>query len=185
MRKVLTMASLLALLALPAWAGGLGVMYTAWDTSDAGDDQGVGLKLELDLGSALDLEIRATWLNNMEFSAQGRAFKLEATPVDVGLSYEFQTDGKVRPFLGAGPSFVFLNGKVDDNSGLRIDDEMGFYAVAGLEAPFGKTGVGFIEVLYRDISSEFTSDGLLNRDFNDFGADLSGAGFNVGLMIGW
>ena len=185
MRKALTMASLLALLAFPAWAGGIGIMYSAWDTDDVDNDHGVGLKLKLDLGSALDLEVRGAWLDSLEFTTQGDVFKLEATPIDVGLAYGFRSDRKVRPFVGAGPSFVLLNGKVHSDSAIRVDDEMGFYAVAGFDFSIGKRGACFAEVLYRDVSAEFTSDGLLNRDFDDFGASVAGVGLNLGLMLSW
>jgi outer membrane protein W len=185
MKKALTTASLLAFIALPVWAGGIGVMYSSWDTDDANDDQGVGIKIELDVGSALDFEVRAAWLDSHEFDTEIDAFKLEIAPVDIGLSYDFRTDEKVRPYLGGGLTYAFLNGKVADSSSIRVDDEVGFYVTGGLEGSVSETFALFAEALYRDLSAEFTSDGLLNRDFQDFGVDLAGVAFNVGLMFTW
>jgi hypothetical protein len=185
MKKALTMTSLLALIALPVWAGGVGVMYSSWDTDDASDDQGVGIKFELDVGQAVDFEVRAAWLDSHEFDTATDAFKLEIAPVDIGLSYDFRPEQKVRPSLGAGVTYAFLNGKVDDRSSIRVSDEVGFYAVGGIEGSVTETLAVFAEALYRDLSAEVTSDGLLSRDFEDFGVDLAGVAFNVGLMFSW
>ena len=185
MKKLLTVASLLALVALPAWAGGIGVAYSTWDTGDASDDQGIGIKIEFDVGRFVDFELRSTWLDELAISSQGHAFRLEATPVDIGVSTDFLHDGKIQPFLGGGFSFVFLNAHVDSDAVVRTDDEAGWYAVAGLEGNVNERFTMYGEVLYRDVRAEFTSDGFLNRDFIDFGADLSGAGANFGVMLSW
>lgn len=186
MKKVLTIASLLALVALPSWAGGVGVMGSSWNTDEAGNSSGGGIKIEFDVGPVLDFELRSAWLEELEFSAQGEAFSLEAVPVDVGLSYEFLEDSnRIRPFLGGGLSFIFLNAKAASDTTFRVDDEAGFYVVTGLEGAVNERFEGFVELLYRDASAAFRSDGFLNRDFSDFGADLTGAAFNLGVMLSW
>ena len=185
MKKILTMASLLALIAIPSWAGGVGVMFSAWDTSEAGDDNGGGVKIEFEVVSAIDFEIRAAWLGELDFVSQGQDFRLEAVPVDVGLSYEFLKDQKVQPFLGGGFSFAFLNGIVGSDAAVRVDDEAGYYVVGGVESGFAERFTGFAEILYRGMKSEVRSDGFLNRDLEDVGVDLAGATFNIGVMLSW
>ncbi|MDH3255388.1 MAG: porin family protein, partial [Acidobacteriota bacterium] len=176
MKKFLCVAGLLMIVAIPAWGGGLGVMASTWDTDQAGGDEGVGFKIDLDLGGTIDLELRATWLNEFAFATQGRQFKLEAMPLDFGLSYGFHEDRKVSPYVGGGLSFVFLNGSTAGGGPLRVDDEAGYYVVGGFDATVSERLGVFAEVLFRDVSAEFTGDGLLNRDFTDFGADLGGVG---------
>ena len=185
MKKLLTVTSLLALVALPAWGGGIGLAYSTWDTGDASDDQGMGIKINFDVGRFVDFEIRSTWLDDLTLSSQGNAFRLEAVPVDIGLSTDFLHDGKVHPFIGGGFSFVYLNAHTDSAAVVRTDDEAGWYAVAGLEGNVTERFALYGEVLYRDVSAEFESDGFQNRDFADYGADLSGVGGNVGLMLSW
>lgn len=185
MKKVLTVASLLALVALPAWAGGIGVTYSTWDTDEASDDQGGGIKIEIDAGKFVDLEVRTAWLESLLFSGQGEQFKLEAVPIDIGLAYDFEAGGKVQPFVGGGLSYVLLNAKVESLAPIEADDEAGYYVVAGLEGDISERWALFAEVLYRDVSAVIKSSGFLNRDFNDFAVDLGGVGGNVGLMFTW
>lgn len=184
MSRIVRMATLLTLLTVPAWAGGLGVGVSSWDTSDASDDLGLGVKIELDLGQWFDLELRGAWLDSLDFSAQGRNFKLEATPIDVGLGYDFRVGEKIEPYVGAGFSFVLLNGKQSGPGAVRVDDESGYYAVVGLEGGVHQRLSLFGEVLYREVSATFASDGL-TRDFADFGVDLGGVAANVGVKLGW
>lgn len=185
MKKVLTVASVLALVALPSLAGGIGVSYSGWDTDEAGNDQGGGVKIAFDLGKAVDFEIRAAMLESLGLIGQGEVVKIEATPVDVGLSYGFRPDATVQPFLGGGVTYALLNGKVDSLATIQIDEEVGYYAVGGLDIGVTERFAVFGEAIYRDTSAEVTSDGFLNRDFQDYGLDLGGVGFNVGLMLTW
>lgn len=185
MKKILAVASFLALVTVPAWAGGIGIMYSTWDTDDMSDDEGVGFKIEFDVGQYVDFEIRGAWLDELGTSTQGEVFQLEAMPVDVGLSTDFLHDRKVQPFVGGGLSYVFLNAKVAGDSVLRTDDEVGYYLVAGLRGSLTERVSLFGELLRRDLKTEITSDGFLNRDFENFSANLAGIGANVGLSLSW
>ena len=185
MKKVLAVASFLALVTVPAWAGGIGIMYSTWDTEDMSDDEGVGFKIEFDVGQNVDFEIRGAWLDELGAATQGEVLQLEAMPVDIGLSTDLMRDGKVQPFVGGGLSYVFLNAKIAGDSVLRTDDEVGYYLVAGLRGNITERFSIFGEVLHRNLKTEFTSDGFLNRDFENFSADLAGIGANLGLSMSW
>lgn len=185
MKKILAVASFLAMVTVPAWAGGIGIMYSTWDTDQASDDQGVGFKVEFDVGKFVDFELRAGWLDELEASSEGQLFRLEATPIDVGFSTDFLHDRKVHPFVGGGLSYVFLNAKVAGESVVQTDDEFGYYLVAGLRGEITERFGIFGEVIQRDVKSEFTSDGFNNRDFEDFSADLAGIAANFGVMLSW
>ena len=185
MKKVLMVASLLAVVALPAWAGGIGVTYSGWDTDGAGNDQGGGVKFAFDMGKTFDFEIRAAWLESLEFATQGELIKLEAVPVDFGLAYGFRPGSTVQPFVGGGVTYVFLNGKAGSLAAIQVDEEVGYYAVAGVNVSITERLAILGEVMHRDSSAEVTSDGFLNRDFQDFGLDLGGVGGSLGLMLSW
>jgi hypothetical protein len=184
MRKVLIAVVALILLAAPSWAGSFGGMATYWDTDEADSDEGAGIKLVFDLGRSVDFEIRGSWLNDLGLVAQGRGFKIEATPVDLGVAWRFLEDGKVHPFLGVGGSFVFLNAKASDLGTVRMDDEAGYYVVGGLEIPVSENLGIFGEVLFRQVKADITDNGLPDG-IRDFPVDLTGAGAGLGLQLSW
>lgn len=184
MKKALIVMSVLAALAAPSWAGGVGPMVAYWDTADAGDDNGLGFKLGFDLGPSLDFDVRVAFLDGFANVQQGRLFALEATPIDIGISYGFNPSGPVSPYLGGGLSYVVFDAEVVGRAeGTRVSDEAGWYAVGGLEVPIGGSFRLFGEVLYRQVKAQIEGDDI--RTFVKADVDFAGPGANAGILFSW
>ncbi|MDH3744101.1 MAG: porin family protein [Acidobacteriota bacterium] len=179
------------LLTAPAMAGGIGLTASTWDTDTAGDDEGAGVKVEIDMGGAFELEMRWTFFDVLGQASQNDLFEFEAVPIDFGIAYNFRQDEKVNPYLGVGGTYVTLKpnqGSADilnDPSRPRSQDEFGYYGELGFEVRATNKLSFFIEGLYRNIKGEIRGRDL-NTDPNlDFQLDLAGASANVGLLYRW
>lgn len=175
--KRLVLAVACALLAVPAWAGSVGLMVSGWDTDEADQDVGLGTRVAIDLGRSWDLEARVTFFDELEAVVGGERFEIEATPIDLGLAYGFPT-GRATPYVGLGLSYVLL----DVNAPERLEDEFGFYGVGGVQVDVGKYLAVWIEGLYRSFDATLTGDNLGFERVED-GIALSGVSVNGGLSV--
>lgn len=174
----------LVVVAGPVSAGGIGPMMAHWDTKDAEDDQGGGVRLTADLGPNWNLELRVSWLDSFFQLGDGILFRMEAFPIDVGLSYGFDTARRVEPYVGAGFSYV----DVDPNAvasvpsrrvEVRTPEEIGIFFMAGLDVPIRNDRLSlFAEAIYRSVKTTTNS-----TDIRDFNTDLTGLGANFGLVL--
>ena len=60
MKKLAIAFGLALLMTLPSWASSIGVGMAHWDTQDAAEDQGFGIKVAFSINEAVDVELRAT-----------------------------------------------------------------------------------------------------------------------------
>lgn len=189
MRKLAVTLGLLSLVAAPLAAGGIGVGFGTWDTDTADDDQGAVVKVEVDLGPALDFEMRASFFDAFEQSAGGFLYEIEASPVDLGVNYDFLSGGKIHPYVGGGGSFVFIKPNPaagqETTSRPRSQEEFGWYAVAGVEFAVAPSFAIFAEAIYRDVSGEVRGVQLGTAPANDFEVDFGGTAASVGVMFTW
>ena len=168
----------------PLHAGGIGPMVAHWDTNDAVDDQGAGVRLTLDLGPDWNLELRASWLDSFFQIGDGILFRIEAFPIDMGLSYGFQTAGRFEPYVGAGLTYLDINPNVVDTVirraiEVRTPEEVGIHFLAGFDYPIQNDKLSlFAEAMYRNIKTKADSP-----DIEDFNTDMSGLGLNFGLVL--
>ena len=174
----------LVVLAGPLHAGGIGPMLAHWDSSDAGDDQGAGVRMTVDLGPDWNLELRTSWLDSFFQIGDGILFRIEAFPIDVGLSYGFATGGKVEPYIGAGFTYLDVDANVVDSVVNRrievlVPEEFGIFFMAGLDYPIMNDKLAlFGEAVYRSVKTKANS-----TDIQDFESDLTGIGANFGLVL--
>jgi hypothetical protein len=184
MKKWILALFALIVLAAPLHAGSIGPMFTYWDSDDAGDDQGAGVRLTLDLGPTWNIELRTAWLDSFEQVGDGVLFRVEAFPIDLGLSYDFGTEGSVSPYVGAGLTYLDLTPNVvDTNIRRRIEvytpEEIGYFVMAGLDCPVMNDRLSlFIEGIYRSIKTKANS-----TDIGDFNTDMTGLGASFGLVL--
>jgi hypothetical protein len=102
-------------------------------------------------------------------------FELKAIPVEAGIKFGFGGGENFRPYIGGGGSYIFL----DTNVG-EVDDEAGYYVMAGFEAGGVGGGVGFVaEAMYRGVETQVDVD---PDDDEDVDLDLSGFAANVGII---
>ncbi len=174
----------LVVLAGPLHAGGIGPMFAYWDTRDADQDQGAGVRLTIDLGPKWNLELRSSWLSNFSQVGDGIPFRIEAFPIDMGLSYGFDTAGKVEPYVGVGLTYLNVNVSAESTEIERrvrvlIPDEAGINLIAGLDYPITNDKLSlFAEAIYRSIKARANS-----AEIRDFNVDMSGVGVNFGLVL--
>lgn len=184
MKKWILGLFVLVVLAGPLHAGGIGPMLAHWDTQDADDDQGAGVRVTVDLGADWNLEMRASWLDSFYQIGDGILFRLEAFPIDLGLSYGFDTASGVEPYLGAGITYLDINAEtVPADIGRRIEvntpEEVGIYFMAGLDYPVMNDRLSlFAEAIYRGIKARANS-----TEIRDFDTDMAGLGANFGLVM--
>ena len=174
----------LVVVAGPVYAGGIGPMVAHWSTEDAGDDEGAGVRLTADLGPDWNLELRMSWFDSLFQIGDGLLFRIEAVPIDVGLSYGFETAGRWEPYVGAGFTYVDVNPDVDSTAinrriEVRTPEEFGIFFLAGLDVPIRNDKLSlFAEAIYRSVKTTANS-----TDIRDFNTDLTGLGANFGLVL--
>jgi opacity protein-like surface antigen len=174
--------------AAPSWASGIGGGVTYWDTADAEDDNGFGMKLVFDVGSKWNIDFRAGFFDGHGLVSGPRTIAIEATPIDLGISYDFQTKSKVTPYVGGGFNYTLYKSEVfnvliDQPESSRIKDEPGWYALIGIDIPIQKAIAVYIEGTYRQNKPTVQGDGL--AAFDEIPVDFAGAGATVGLVYTW
>lgn len=177
---------LLALIVLagPLQAGSIGPMVAHWDSKDAEDDQGAGVRVTMDLGKDWNLELRTSWLDSFFQIGDGILFRIEAFPIDLGLSYGFETAGRMEPYVGAGITYLDIDPKVVDTDirnqiEVSIPEEVGIFFMAGLDYPIMDDKLSlFGEAIYRSVKTRANS-----TDIRDFDTDMTGIGAAFGIAL--
>jgi len=166
----------LGLLAQPAKAVDFGVFGAYQDTKDLDSGYGAGVKLDF----ARFITLRATYFGDVTANDRlpsGNEFKIRVVPLEAGLQYKFQPDANFSPYLGGGASYFLL----DTNRG-NIDDELGWFAVAGADIKtqhsFGIT----LEAIYRSVDTTVRDNGNSTTLSDKVNLQLRGFGANAGLV---
>lgn len=185
----------LVLGATPAFAGGLSVYGTYWNTDAADEAAGAGVRLGIPLGRVVQLDLGATYYEELvdrPFDALGDVETpfvengLQVIPVEAGLRLNFAESSRLNPYIGGGATYYFI----DSDFG-NVDDEAGWYARIGAE--FGEPGGSgfFAEAGYRGVEVTVENDPSDFDDFDDLDfeeqtdVDLSGAVVNAGYVWRW
>lgn len=187
MKKLVIVFALALLAAVPSWASGIGVGMATWDTETAGDDQGIGVRIGFDVNDAVAVELRASFFDAFGQVGNNALYRLEVTPVDLGFSYHFNRGAQVEPYVGAGGTYLsnsvlFDGGQPPFTSGPEINDEFGFYFVAGVDVAVSDMFGVYGEALYRQAKLNVTGNGF---GFSDFQADFTGPAASAGVMLHW
>ena len=189
MRKLAMVLGLFALVAAPLSAGGIGVGYSTWDTDTADDDQGASVKIEIDCGKNLDIEVRASFFDSLRQVNGPAVFEIEATPLDLGINYDFASSGGVTFSVAGGATMLFINpnelGGNNPPSRPHSQEEFGWYGGLGLQFPVSSSFAIYAEALYRDASGEVRGRSLGMLPSADFEVDFGGGSGTVGLMFTW
>jgi len=174
----LTAASALA-------GGGLGIFGTYWDADDTDDPAiGGGIKLKAPLMPNLCMELRGSYL--VEFADGTDEESL--IPLEAGLVIEFPIAEQLTLYAGGGAGyFISPEYEVDDGMGgevdVDLDDEVGYYAVAGAELKLNESVAIFAEAKYTAVEFDGAEVEGIDVDFED--SEMKGLGVNAGLMLLW
>lgn len=186
MKRVLIALGMAAVLAAPAFAGGVGVYGAYWDTDDAGDEAGVGAKFAVSLTPEIELELRGTYYKEFATVAAGDEVEIRAYPIDLGLVYRFRlADGRVTPYLGGGGTYYTLSDDLPEDTNNRgyENDEFGYFGELGLDIGLPNRSSVFIEALYRTGKARLDGDGLFGLVRQEL--NLSGVTAHLGLRLNW
>ena len=171
-----------------------GPMVSYWDTGDWGDGAGVGIKFSVEMVPSVNLDFSTTWFSELSGTIGAYDTDLEIIPVEVGIS-ALSSAGSVELYAGAGLGFYNVDAEVGHSSGITegvsLDDEIGYYILAGLVKPLQVDTSGtqtsrvslFIEGVYRSVSLQDVTVGS-DLSFN-ISEDLGGIGVNAGFMLHW
>lgn len=188
MKKTWLLACVLVLVAVPSLGSELGVGVAYWDTDEAEDDNGFGLKLSLDTGPNWNFDLRASFFDTHGNTFGVRQIDIEATPIDLGISYDFNPDSRATFYVGGGLDYTLYKSEVfnlarREPEESRIKDEPGWYAVVGVEGTMtGHVGF-FAEALYRQNKPTVQGDGV--AEFDAISVDFAGVGATVGISYNW
>ncbi len=188
MKRFWLLVCVLVLVAAPSGASEIGVGVGYWDTEAAEDDNGFGLKVSLDAGANWNFDLRATFFDGHGNVFGVRQIDIEATPVDLGVSYDFNPEGPANVYAGGGFNYTLYKStsfnlvrQAPEQS--RIKDEPGWYAVVGVETTM-QSGIGFYaEALYRQNKATVQGDGLV--EFDAIKIDFAGPAATVGISYHW
>ena len=196
---ILTLALVALAFTTPAFAGGFYAFGSYWDVSQLDAAAGGGVKLSFPLGSVVNLDLRGTYYQPIDdahffdklIDDEQSPFlenSIDVTPIDAGLSFNLAPHGSVTPTIGGGVSYFLL----DTDRG-SIDDEVGWYANAGLEfASRGSFGF-FAEAIYRSATGTVKASphdlgdvpDIEGVDYTKTNVDLDGLGANAGIVWRW
>jgi hypothetical protein len=122
----------------------VGLYGAWWDTADAGQSEGLGVRLGWTFLPQLQLQLGGSYFGSFSRSVGRGTERLEvdlkAIPLDLGLQFDPGPKGGL--YFGAGGSAFLL-----DSSSGKIGDEYGYYGLVGL----GLARLFFVEAVYRDV----------------------------------
>jgi hypothetical protein len=171
MRKsVLVLVGCLVLCAAPAWAGGAFSLFgTYGEVTESSRAFGAGARLSVG-GEWVLIDLTGTWfpgVNAGEFDDD-----MQVMPFDLGLRLVFAPGSELRPYFGAGVTYVAVN-----LAEREAEDTSGFYLLAGFNIKAGNQKGFFVEAVYREAESDVT-----DFDGTKFEVDFGGLAGSVGFF---
>ncbi|HNY77586.1 MAG: outer membrane beta-barrel protein [Sedimentisphaerales bacterium] len=146
-----------------------GVFGAYLDSDDLGEGYGGGAKVELNPIDILSIDARASWIHFDDTNVD--MIPLEAAAL---LNFPILFE-HIVPYIGAGAGYYFFD--ADDAD---LDDEVGFFPLAGLEIGFHKVSIlAEVRWLFLEADVDSAEDELENITE----ADVDGLGINVGLLF--
>ncbi|MGH9382646.1 MAG: outer membrane beta-barrel protein [Thermoanaerobaculia bacterium] len=186
MKRVAMVLGMSLVVAVPSFAGGIGIFGAWWDSDEVDEDVGLGLELDIPVSPRVDLQLRGAHYDQLEADMNGFPVVVEAAPLDLGVAWHFLTPpSRVRPRLQGGLTYFVLSSDIRDvgvESG-RIKDELGYYGGAGLDVRLAGYWAVYGDALYRSGKAEIQGEGLHGFSFRDL--DLSGVSLHLGIKLLW
>jgi len=160
MRKLLALIVVLAVVtSMAGEAKCLGIFGSYWNGEDIDNGYGLGVKHKFQIIPIFAIDARASWLSFSDDPVDLNMYPLEATALaKLGMFYG-----------GVGAGYYIFDGKDVD-----LDNAAGGFILAGIEIALGGLGV-FGELKYTWVESKV----------GDATVDASGAGVNVGVLLGF
>ena len=137
----------------------------------------------------VDIQVRMTDFRSLlvdasEVDGLVRDFEYQTTTFDLGFTYNFRKQERaLTPFVGGGGTYFLLDSTPDSQG--RINDEYGWYGIAGLDFPFASRWGAYLEGMWRDAKMTIRDDGLEPFGPTDVGVSISGPQVNIGIKFFW
>ena len=164
---------------------GWGLFASYWDPKDGSSAVGPGIKLSIEMVSAIQMGVRVSYFDDIGKDQNGADVQLQAIPIemDLVLNMPVMETGKVYGGLGLGYYMLDADIKLDNGSKPDADpgDKVGYYFILGAEFEVQEFAAVFAEAKYTVVKADditVDADGLNN-------GKLDGLGANLGLMITW
>lgn len=177
MRKsVLVLVGCLLLSAAPTWAGGAFHLFgTYGEVTQVDRSFGFGARGSIG-GDRLVVDLTATWFPSRTGTVVDKngivtQDKVQIIPFDLGLRFVFAPGSELRPYIGAGVSYVLIN--LSEGS---ADNETGYYALAGLIFQTGAASGFFAEAIYRNAEATVSYAGV------DYDRNFGGVAGSLGIF---
>jgi len=146
----------------------LGAFGSSLDGDDFGQGYGGGVKLELNPLDRVSLDVRGSYI---EFSDTN----VDMIPLEVAGLLNFPMLGeRIVPYAGAGVGYYLFEGR-----GADIDNEVGFFPLAGLEVGLQRLSV-LAEARWLFLQADV--DRAKAELANVTKANVDGLGINVGVL---
>lgn len=181
MKRMLVSVVALCSLAVGASAyNGWGVYLATWDAGDVDTGVGPAFKISMEMVPDVQLELRTAYFSSFD----GHSQDLTVVPLEANLALRYELNPMFTGYGGLGVGYYLLDGGRRWDGALQKpdpDNEVGFFAVAGVDMPVKDNAGLFLEFQYRVLEA---------GDANAFGdrlddLNLDGIGVNIGLMIDW
>lgn len=172
---------------LTAMAGGLGAYGSYWSTKDADAGFGGGGKLQFMLGDIIGLEIRGSYFPDLNEEESLFKYELEVIPAEADLILAIPLGDLLRVYGGGGAGYYFIDAKIKGqglDEKVNVDDQLGWFAVGGLQVQLTEAFALFGEGKYTGIKAKFKGDDV-EEITDDVDMHLDGFGANVGLLLTW
>lgn len=167
-----------------------------WDTSDVDETFGGGIGFGFPFGeTGLGLHVKGTYYQELSDEPLDGLFdddndenffaedSLEVLPVDVGLHYEFASNGTFSPWVGGGFSYFLID---TTREGIDVDDETGFHVSVGSRIGNRDGANFFVEGMYRSTEATLVRRERPGNDDVDLedevAIDLDGIAINAGIL---
>ena len=181
MRMFLAVLGVVLLGSVVACANGLGFFGSYWDTKDADSDWGGGAKLQLEIIPNVFVEARGTYFP--EFGEKsGDEVKVDIIPVEADAILKFPIADQFKLYGGGGAGYYIFNVKNDvDDVDIEVDNELGYFAVAGVEIALSEQVSLFAEGKYTWLDTTTTAkfEGVEEKQDDS----LDGFGGVAGIML--
>jgi len=147
----------------------LGVFGSSLDSDDLGEGYGGGAKLELNPIDRVSVDARASWIHFNDTS-------IDMMPLELAGLLNFPRIGeRIVPYIGAGVGYYLFDG-----DGADLDDEVGFFPLAGLEIGLQRLSIlAEARWLFLEADVDSAKDELENLTK----ATVDGFGVNLGLLL--
>ncbi|MEW9919139.1 OmpW family protein [Marimonas sp. MJW-29] len=134
----------------------------AGGAADVGDDLRPVFTAEYFIRDNLGIELLAStpFEHDVDIAGVGYAGSTKHLPPTLSLNYHFPTNSAVRPYVGAGITYVTFFEEQSPLGTIELDDSFGLSVQAGIDYELSPTAALRANVRWMDVDSDVSLDGV-------------------------